>query len=83
MSIQTEISRIVEARDSIRTKLVALGLATASDKLDTLAAKINGIVDRNGGGASISTKAGSINIPAGYYDGTEETLNVGFEAPYG
>ena len=70
MSIQTEITRILEARDSIRTKLVALGLATVSDKLDALAAKINGIVDRNGGGGSISTKAGSINIPAGYYDGT-------------
>ena len=70
MSIQTEISRIVEARDSIRTKLVALGLATVSDKLDTLATKINGIVDRNGGGGSISTKSGSVSIPAGYYDGT-------------
>lgn len=70
MSIQTEVTRITEARNSIRTKLVALGLATVSDKLDTLATKINGIIDRNGGGGTISTKNSKVNIPAGYYDGT-------------
>lgn len=70
MSIQTEVTRITEARNSIRTKLVALGLATVSDKLDTLATKINGIIDRNGGGGTISTKEGKVNLPAGYYDGT-------------
>lgn len=70
MSIQTEVTRITEARDNIRTKLVALGLAEESDKIDALATAIEGIADRNGGGGSISTKSGSVSIPAGYYDGS-------------
>ena len=32
MAISTEITRIQAARDKIRTKLVALGLGTSSDK---------------------------------------------------
>lgn len=70
MSIQTEVTRITEARDNIRTKLVALGLAEESDKIDALATAVEGIADRNGGGGTISTKAGTVSIPAGYYDGT-------------
>lgn len=70
MSIQTEVTRITEARDTIRTKLVALNLAEEADKIDALATAIEGIEDRNGGGGSISTKSGSVSIPKGYYDGT-------------
>lgn len=70
MSIQTEVTRITEARDTIRTKLVALNLAEEADKIDALATAIDGIEDRNGGGGSISTKSGSVSIPKGYYDGT-------------
>lgn len=70
MSIQSEVTRITEARDSIRTKLVGLGLATASDKLDTLATAIEDIVNQNGGGGTISKKTDSVSIPAGYYNGT-------------
>lgn len=70
MSIQSEVTRITDARDDIREKLVALGLATSTDKIDALATAIEGITDRNGGGGTISTKAGSVSIPAGYYDGT-------------
>ena len=70
MSIQTEVTRITEARDTIRTKLVALNLAEETDKIDALASAIEGIEDRKGGGGSISTKSGSVSIPAGYYDGT-------------
>lgn len=70
MSIQTEVTRIAKARDTIRTKLVALKLAEEADKIDALATAIDGIEDRKGGGGSISTKSGSVTIPAGYYDGT-------------
>lgn len=70
MPIQTEVTRITEARDSIRTKLVALGLAEENDKIDALASAVEGIAERNGGGGTISTKTGTVNIPAGYYDGT-------------
>lgn len=70
MSIQTEVARITEARDTIRTKLVSLKLAEEADKIDALATAIDGIEDRKGGGGSISTISGSVPIPAGYYNGT-------------
>ena len=37
MSTATEISRLSTARDTIRDKLIAFGLATSTDKLDVLA----------------------------------------------
>jgi hypothetical protein len=40
---QTEITRLTTARDTIRNKLSALGLADASDKLDALASAIDAI----------------------------------------
>lgn len=38
MSTQTEITRLQTARNTIRTKMVALGLGASTDKLDDLAA---------------------------------------------
>ena len=43
MSIASEISRLTNLRNTIRTKLVALGLAAASDDLDDCATAISGI----------------------------------------
>lgn len=45
MSTYTEISRLIAARGKIRDKLTALGLATAQDKLDTLAGALDGVAD--------------------------------------
>ena len=45
MSTYTEISRLIAARGRIRDKLTALGLATAQDKLDTLAGALDGVAD--------------------------------------
>ena len=39
MSTQTEITRLQEARNKIRTWEVGLGIATSTDKLDELATK--------------------------------------------
>lgn len=43
MSTQTEITRLQTARNTIRNKMVALGLGTSTDKFDALATEINGI----------------------------------------
>ena len=43
MSIATQITRLRNARNTIRTKLVGFGLASSTDKLDVLATEINGI----------------------------------------
>ena len=68
MSISTELSRIQSDRNTIRAKLVELGMATSVDKLDALASAIEGIVNR--GAVSVEILEGtSYTIPAGYHNG--------------
>lgn len=43
MSIETEIERLTDARDTIRNKLVTMGIAESTDKLDDLADAIDDI----------------------------------------
>lgn len=75
MSIATEITRIQTDRNTIRNKLVTLGLATSSDTLDTLAAAIEGIV--NNGSISANVKEGeTYTIPKGFHDGTGTVSGV-------
>lgn len=69
MSITTELSRIRADRNTIRAKLVELGMATNTDKLTALAAAIEGLVNR--GAVSVEIKEGtSYTIPAGYHNGS-------------
>lgn len=69
MSIATEISRIQANRNTIRAKLVGLGMANNTDNLDALAAAIEGII--NQGAVSVEIKEGtSYTIPAGYHNGS-------------
>jgi len=75
MSTQTEITRLQTARNTIRTWLVGLGLASATDKLDTLATKAAAI--KNQGAIDASVKEGeSYTIPAGYHNGTGTVKGV-------
>ena len=75
MSTQTEITRLQTARNSIRTWLVGLGLASGTDKLDTLATKAASI--KNQGAIDASVKEGeSYTIPAGYHNGTGTVKGV-------
>ena len=41
MSTATEITRIQQARNTIRNKMVELGLGASTDKLDNLAAEVD------------------------------------------
>lgn len=69
MAISTEISRIQTNRNTIRAKLVELGMATSTDNLDRLAAAVEGIV--NQGAVSVEILEGtSYTIPAGYHNGS-------------
>lgn len=69
MSISTELSRIQANRNTIRAKLVELGMATSMDKLDVLASAIEGIVNR--GAVSVEIMEGqTYTIPAGYHNGS-------------
>ena len=69
MSVSTEISRITADRNTIRAKLVELGMATGTDNLTKLAAAIEAIV--NQGAVSVEILEGTtFTIPAGYHNGS-------------
>lgn len=75
MSISTEISRIQADRNTIRTKLVELGMATGTDNLSKLASAIEGIV--NQGAVSVTVQEGdTYTIPAGYHNGSGTVSGV-------
>lgn len=75
MAISTEISRIQANRNTIRNKLVELGIATNTDKLDRLATAIENIA--NQGAVSVTVQEGdTYTIPAGYHNGSGTVSGV-------
>lgn len=75
MSIATQLSRIQADRNTIRAKLVELGMATSVDNLTKLAAAIESII--NQGAVSVEVKEGeSYTIPKGYHNGSGVVLGV-------
>ena len=75
MSIATELSRIQTNRNTIRAKLVELGMANNTDNLDKLAAAIEGLV--NQGAVSVTVQEGdTYTIPAGYHNGSGTVSGV-------
>lgn len=75
MSVATYISSIETSRNTIRNKLIELGMAASSDKLDKLATAIEGIV--NQGAVSITVQEGdTYTIPAGYHNGSGTVSGV-------
>lgn len=68
-NIATEITRIQNDRNTIRTKLVELGMAESTSNLDTLATAISGIT--NQGAVSATVQEGdTYTIPKGYHNGS-------------
>ena len=76
MSTQTEITRLNNARNTIRDKLIDLGLAASTDKLDKLAAAVSGITNRGAVSATVQ-EGGSYTIPEGYHNGAGTVSGVG------
>ena len=75
MATQTEITRIQTARNTIRTKLVDLGLATSTAKLDALAASVEGIENRGAVNAQVQ-EGETYTIPKGYHNGSGVVAGV-------
>ena len=75
MSIALELSRIQTDRNTIRAKLVELGMATGTANLDALATAIEGIV--NQGAVSVTVQEGdTYTIPKGYHNGSGTVSGV-------
>ena len=75
MSISTEIARLQTNRNTIRAKLVELGLAQNTANLDALAAAIEDIF--NAGAVSATVMEGATyTIPRGYHNGAGTVSGV-------
>ena len=75
MSIQTQISRITNLRNRIRTKLVELGLVQSGAKFDDCANALETI--ENKGSVSATVKEGeTYTIPKGFHNGTGTVSGV-------
>lgn len=75
MSTATEITRLTGARNTIRDKMVELGLATSTAKIDALATAVDGIVNRGAVNASVQ-EGDTYTIPAGYHNGSGTVAGV-------
>ena len=75
MSIATEISRIQTGRNTIRSKLVELGLAQSADGLDKLATAVEGIENRGAVSATVQ-EGDTYTIPKGYHNGSGTVSGV-------
>ncbi|MBO7330154.1 MAG: hypothetical protein J6W00_15450, partial [Lentisphaeria bacterium] len=75
MSTQTEITRIQDARNTLRNKAVELGISTSTAKIDDLATAYDSI--ENKGAVSANVKEGeSFTIPKGYHNGSGTVKGV-------
>lgn len=75
MSVATEIARIQTDRNTIRAKLVELGLAQNADNLDKLAAAVEGIEDCGAVSATVQ-EGDTYTIPKGYHNGSGTVSGV-------
>lgn len=75
MSTATEISRLSNARNTICDKLIDLGLATSTDKLDALASAVDSITNRGAVSATVQ-EGDTYTIPAGYHNGSGTVSGV-------
>lgn len=75
MSTSSEITRLVNARNTIRDKLIELGLTTSTAKIDALATAVDGITNRGSVTATVQ-EGDTYTIPAGYHNGSGTVSGV-------
>lgn len=75
MSIATEITRITADRNTIRAKLVELGMAQSADGLDKLASEVEKIENRGAVSATVQ-EGDTYTIPKGYHNGSGTVSGV-------
>lgn len=71
MSIQTEITRLQNLKNTLRTKLVALGLVQSTANLQACVEAVEGIEDKGAVSKTLDATAGnqSYTVPAGIHNG--------------
>lgn len=72
---QQNITRLLNARNTIRNKVVEFGISKPIDKLDTIATAIQGIKFHSAISANVK-EGESYTIPAGYHNGSGVVMGV-------
>lgn len=81
MSIANQIAALESSRNTIRNKLVELGMAQSGDKLERLATAVDGIV--NQGAVSVTVAEGdTYTVPRGYHNGSGTVSGISGGASY-
>lgn len=75
MSVSTELDRIQTARNTIRAKLVELGMSQTTDTLDRLATAVESITDQGAVSATVQ-EGDTYTIPKGYHNGSGTVSGV-------
>ena len=75
MSISAEISRIQTDRNTIRAKLVELGLVASTATLDACATAVEGVINQGAVNAQVQ-EGETYTIPAGYHNGSGTVAGV-------
>ena len=75
MSVAAEIARIQTGRNTIRAKLVELGMAQNTDSLDKLAAAVEAVENRGAVSATVQ-EGDTYTIPKGYHNGSGTVSGV-------
>ena len=70
MSIQTEITRLQNLRNTLRTKLVALGLVQSTADLEACVTAVDGITDNGAVSKTLDTSTKSYTVPKGLHNGS-------------
>lgn len=74
-NIATQIARIQTDRNTIRTKLVELGMVASNANLDACATAISGIENKGAVSATV-TEGATYTIPKGYHNGSGTVSGV-------
>lgn len=76
MSVQTEITRLNDARNSIRNTCLGLGIVLGTDKLDTIATKMETNLVNQGAVQAQVKEGETYTIPKGYHNGSGTVAGV-------
>ena len=79
MSVSEQITRLQGLRNTLRAKLIALGLAESTADLEDCVTAVDGIANNGAVNKTLDSTTKSYTVPAGYHDGSGKVIIVGEE----
>lgn len=79
MSVSEQITRLQGLRNTLRTRLAALGLAGSAADLEDCVTAVEGIADNGAVNKTLDSATQSYTVPAGYHNGNGKVIIAGEE----